>query len=150
MRPHYLLFFVVLTACLTPMTAQEIEDATTCNVSLKDAKRNLLISGYGIQSSDEDAIVTDYKQIDIARSSDLSRSIFQRLSVVKLENGRVKIVPRLKIVIRSATTDHLAKDGKNSFERTDEIESEVKYRREEIADILKTKAEVCGPLASRN
>ena len=83
------------------MPEDEIRRLTHCNISLKQAKKNLILAGYGIDRADDDAIITDYKQIGQYRTGfhEVSASRFlRRISVVKLESGKIKIVPRFRTV----------------------------------------------------
>ncbi|MDD9952037.1 MAG: hypothetical protein OXT67_10795 [Zetaproteobacteria bacterium] len=55
---------VLYTGCasLQDLTLTEIDQLTTCHISLSQAKRNLMAKGYGMISESEDQFTTDYRK----------------------------------------------------------------------------------------
>ena len=133
---------LVLTGCASllssptkeiPLSKTQIEKLTHCKVSIKSAKKNLIISGYGIVSSDADSIVTEYKQIGYDTAPNWRLQILKKVSVVKVGENKVRIIARIKRVV----TDTL----KGS---TDPDEAAHKYIKSELREHKATRKAVCG------
>jgi len=98
-KPCALAFLLVLmagllNACLTPMGPADIDALTTCpNTDLALARRNLLLNGYGIASSSDEDLVTDFKEV----ASRGSGRTLQRITVLKTERQTLKFRVRIRV-----------------------------------------------------
>ena len=142
-------------ACVTPMSASQIEEVTTCrDTTIAKIRKNLLLAGYEIEEQTGEDIVTEWKQTGgYGKNKDL-----QRVTVVKLDEGRF----RFKVMKRSVSVEkenqasftttkqnkkrNKAESTQISFGRDVERHSDYdqSYYQEYLNGYRSTQAEVCG------
>src|SRR5690606_33861384 len=145
----------VATACVTPMSASQIEDVTTCrNTTIAKIRKNLLLAGYEINEQTGEDVVTEWKQTGGYGKN----KTLQRITVVKVDDGlfRFKVMKRSVSVEREdqasfTTTKHNKNRSKSettgfSFGRDVERHSDYdqSYYTEYMGDYRSTQHEVCG------
>jgi hypothetical protein len=149
----------LLTNCVTPMAPSEIDALTTCpkGTNLSKVKKNLLLSGYGIQHATDDELITDYKQSGGRQ--------WQRVTALKMDDDLVKFKVRIRresyeSVPTTSTTSvtSFSGSGKKSRRSDEQItttenraervqnDADLAYYVEYRKDYEQNKSEICGGL----
>lgn len=148
------------TSCVTytPMSPSEVEQLTTCQASLDQVRRNLLLAGYGLDHVTDEEIITDFKQTH--------GRTWQRITVVKDSEDQVRFRIRKRtesireLPSETHTTTMTSTTSRGNLEEMTEAQRQLRsatvrsetvyndrdisYYQESRGDHARTKYEVCG------